>query len=104
MPRACLLVFLVHVGVQGLALTRVPVEWVRPHARFEVTAVAMSLYEREAFADPYCLPTGPTAHMPPFHPALMAATYALLGPTLALLLIMLPHWTFMVYMSDCDLD
>ena len=83
MPRACLLVFLVHVGVQGLALTRVPVEWVRPHTRFEVTAVAMSLYERGAFADPYCLPTGPTAHMPPFHPALLAATYALVGPTLA---------------------
>jgi len=83
MPRACLLVFLAHVGVQGLALTRVPVEWVRPHARFEVTAVAMSLYERGAFADPYCLPTGPTAHVPPFHPALLAATYALVGPTLA---------------------
>lgn len=83
MPRACLLVFLVHVGVQGLALTRVPERWVRPHTRFEVTAVAMSLYERGAFADPYCLPTGPTAHMPPFHPALMAGIYALLGPTLA---------------------
>ena len=82
-PRACLLVFLVHLGVQGLALTRVPERWVRPHTRFEVTAVAMSLYERGAFADPYCLPTGPTAHMPPFHPALLAATYALVGPTLA---------------------
>ena len=80
--RAFALVFLVHLGVQGLVLTRVPERWVRPHTRFEVTAVAMSLYERGAFADPYCLPTGPTAHMPPFHPALMAATYALLGPTL----------------------
>jgi hypothetical protein len=82
-PRACLLVFLVHVGLQGLALTRVPERWVRPHARFEVTAVAMSLYERGAFADPYCLPTGPTAHMPPFHPGLIAGIYVLLGPTLA---------------------
>jgi 4-amino-4-deoxy-L-arabinose transferase-like glycosyltransferase len=82
-PRACLLVFLVHVGVQGLVLTRVPEDWIRPHARFEVTAVAMSLYERGTFADPYCLPTGPTAHMPPFHPALMAGIYVLLGPTLA---------------------
>jgi hypothetical protein len=81
--RAFALVFLLHLGVQGLALTRVPERWVRPHTRFEVTAVAMSLYEKGAFADPYCLPTGPTAHMPPFHPALMAATYALLGPTLA---------------------
>jgi hypothetical protein len=45
--------------------------------------VAMSLYERGEFADPYCLPSGATAHMPPFQPALMAAIYHLLGPTLA---------------------
>jgi hypothetical protein len=44
--RAFALVFLVHLGVQGLVLTRVPERWVRPHTRFEVTAVAMSLYER----------------------------------------------------------
>jgi len=29
--------------------------------------VAFSLYEKGEFADPYCLPTGPTAHMPPLH-------------------------------------
>ena len=81
--RAFLLIFLVHLGVQGLFLTRVPTKWVLPHSRFEVSAVAMALYERGEFADPYCLPTGPTAHMPPFQPALMAAIYHLLGPTLA---------------------
>jgi hypothetical protein len=80
--RACLLVFLVHLAVQGLILTRVPTGRVRPHIRFEITAVAISLYERGAFADPYCLPTGPTAHMPPFSPALLALVYRLLGPTL----------------------
>jgi len=48
----------------------------------EVPGVALALYERGEFADPYCLPTGPTAHMPPFQPALMAAIYHLLGPTL----------------------
>ncbi len=81
--RAFLLIFLVHLGVQGLLLTRVPTDHVRPHTRGEVPAVAMALYERGEFADPYCLPTGPTAHMPPFQPALMAAIYHLLGPTLA---------------------
>ena len=45
--------------------------------------MAMSLYEKGAFADPYLLPTGPTAHVPPFHPALLAGIYRLLGPTLA---------------------
>jgi hypothetical protein len=81
--RAFLLIFLVHLGVQGLFLTRVPAQHVLPHTRWEVPAVAMALYERGEFADPYCLPTGPTAHMPPFQPALMAAIYHLLGPTLA---------------------
>ena len=81
--RAFLLVFLVHLGVQGFFLIQVAPQHVRPHTRWEVPAVAMSLYERGEFADPYCLPTGPTAHMPPFQPALIAAVYFLLGPTLA---------------------
>ena len=59
MPRrAFLLIFFVHLGVQGLFLTKVPTQWVLPHSRFEVSAVAMALYERGEFADPYCLPTG----------------------------------------------
>ncbi len=81
--RAFLLIFAVHLALQGLLLSWVDARWVVPHTRFEVTAVAMSLYERGEFANPYCLPTGPTSHMPPFHPAMMAAVYHLLGPTLA---------------------
>lgn len=81
--RAFVLVFLLHAGLHGFLLTKLDARHVAPHTRFEVTAVAMSLYERGTFADPYCLPTGPTAHMPPFHPALLAGIYHLLGPTLA---------------------
>lgn len=81
--RAFAFVFLLHVGFQGFFLTKLDARHVAPHTRFEVTAVAMSLYEKGTFADPYCLPTGPTAHMPPFHPALLAGIYHLLGPTLA---------------------
>jgi hypothetical protein len=80
--RAFLLIFVVHVGVQGYFLAKVPARHLLPHTRWEIPAVAMALYERGEFADPYCLPTGPTAHMPPFQPALMAAIYHLLGPTL----------------------
>ena len=80
--RAFLLIFLVHVGVQGYFLAKVPARYLLPHTRWEISAVAMALYERGEFADPYCLPTGPTAHMPPFQPALIAAVYHLLGPTL----------------------
>lgn len=68
-PRlAFLLVFALHVGLRALSLTRVPVRLVETHTCWEVTAVAMSLYERGEFADPYAIPTGPTAHVPPFHP------------------------------------
>ncbi len=81
--RAFALVFLLHVGLQGFFLTLLDARHVAPHTRFEVTAVAMSLYEKGTFADPYGLPTGPTAHMPPFHPALLAGIYHLFGPTLA---------------------
>lgn len=80
--QAFVLVFALHVGLQAFLLTKVPVRFVEPHTRWEVTAVAMSLYERGEFADPYAIPTGPTAHVPPFHPALIAAVYRLLGPTL----------------------
>lgn len=80
--RAFLVVFLVHLAVQCLFLSKLPVRYVQPHTRWEVNAVAIALYERGEFADPYCLPTGPTAHMPPFAPALLAALYVLLGPTL----------------------
>ena len=80
--RGFLLVFLLHVILQALFLTKVPVRYIQPHTRWEVLAVAISLYERGEFADPYALSTGPTAHMPPFHPALVATIYHLLGPTL----------------------
>jgi len=39
----------------------------RPHARYETTAIAMSLYERGEFADPYAIPPG-HAHVPPLYP------------------------------------
>ena len=81
--RGFLLIFLLHVGLHGFFLTLLDARHVAPHTRFEVTAVAMTLYEKGTFADPYGLPTGPTAHMPPFHPALFAGIYHLLGPTLA---------------------
>ena len=81
--RAFLLIFLVHVGFQAILPREVPPWYLLPHSPMEVPAAALALYERGELADPYTLPTGPTAHMPPFQPALMAAIYLLLGPTLA---------------------
>lgn len=79
--RSFLVIFVLHMGVQAYFLRRAPA-YLLPRAQMEIPQVALALYERGEFADPYCLPTGPTAHMPPFQPALMAAIYLVVGPTL----------------------
>jgi hypothetical protein len=53
-----------------------------PHTRWEIQAVAVSLVTQGTFADPYAMPTGPTAHMPPAYPALLALIYRLFGLTM----------------------
>jgi hypothetical protein len=45
--------------------------------------VASALAKRGEFADPYCLPTGPTAHLPPVMPGILAAIWRLFGMGLA---------------------
>lgn len=91
--RSFVTILLLALAVQGYFLTLVPARYIRPHTRWEIPAVAMALYERGQFADPYCLPTGPTAHMPPFFPAFMALVYRLLGPTLTAGYLI---WAFMI--------
>ena len=47
---------------------------------FETVAVARSLARNGTFADPFlAAPTGPTAHLPPLYPFLLAAVMRLLG-------------------------
>jgi 4-amino-4-deoxy-L-arabinose transferase-like glycosyltransferase len=43
--------------------------------------VAMSLLRTGRFADPYLIPSGPTAHPPPLWPAVLALVYYLFGMT-----------------------
>jgi hypothetical protein len=81
--RAFLVIFLLAFGIRGFLLTKVPDRYVRPHARWEMQAVATSLVERGEFADPYMLPTGPTAHLPPIMPAILALIWSLFGMGLA---------------------
>jgi hypothetical protein len=52
-------------GVGAAALPYVPRVALFPHTRWEVEAVAVSLPTTGILADPYALPAGPTAHMPP---------------------------------------
>jgi len=49
--------------------------------RPEPIRIAISLARNGSFADPYALPTGPTAHSAPVYPALIAPFYAIWGNT-----------------------
>jgi len=60
--------------------------WVSNHGDFyrlggEMGRVALALLRTGQFADPYMIPTGPTAHPPPFWPALLALIYYAFGMT-----------------------
>ena len=77
------LIFVLSFGVQSFFLTRVPEKYIVPHTRWEMQAVAVSLAENGTFADPYALPTGPTAHLPPVMPSILGLIYRLFGLTLA---------------------
>ncbi len=81
--RAFILIFLLALAVRGYFLTKVPREYVLPHSRWEMEAVATSLVQSGEFADPYILPTGPTAHLPPIMPGLLALIWGLFGMGLA---------------------
>jgi hypothetical protein len=61
----------------------VPREYVQPHTRWEVEAISVSLATHGTFADPYAIPTGPTAHAPPVWPFLVSLVYRVMGLTTA---------------------
>jgi 4-amino-4-deoxy-L-arabinose transferase-like glycosyltransferase len=52
-----------------------------PTAERELGAIAISLMKTGEFADPYIIPTGPTAHLPPIPPLKDSLIYRALGLT-----------------------
>lgn len=80
--RAFLILFGLSFAVQMFYLTLVDPRYIRPHTRWELQSVAVSLAETGQFADPYMIPTGPTAHLPPIPPAITGLIYRTFGLTL----------------------
>lgn len=73
-------IFLLAAAVRTLLLAL----WAPQHPDFyrlggEIGRVAMSLLHSGQFADPYMIPTGPTAHPAPLSPALLALIYHAFG-------------------------
>lgn len=79
----CVAIFVLAFAVRVSFLTKVPHYYVLPHSDWEMEAVAFSLAERGEFADPYALPTGPTAHLPPIMPFTLATIWKVFGMGLA---------------------
>lgn len=78
-----LLVFLVALAIRLFFITLIPEDALRPSTDWELDAIAMSLVTTGEFANPYVLPTGPTAHLPPIPPAILALIYRVFGITMA---------------------
>lgn len=80
--RAFAVIFLLAFAEGAALLPYVPPIALEPNTSWEVQAVAWSLATKGTFSDPYALPTGPTAHMPPAFPALLALLYEIFGLTI----------------------
>jgi hypothetical protein len=80
--RAFIIIFLLGMSFRLFFLSKVPNRHILPHDRWEDRAIATSLVERGQFADPYMIPTGPTAHLPPIVPGVHALFWILFGMNL----------------------
>jgi hypothetical protein len=76
---AFLILFLLGFSVRVGTLTLIPSDLIPPNPDWETGAVALALLERGEFADPYLIPTGATAHVPPIQVGFFALLYKVLG-------------------------
>ncbi len=77
--RAFVIIFLLGFSIRLFFLTKVSERYILPHDRWESQAIATAIVERGEFADPYMVPTGPTAHLPPLVPGRIALFWVFFG-------------------------
>ena len=80
--RPCLGVFAVALAVRLFFLTLIPTDMLHPSTDWELDAIAMSLVTEGQFANPYIEPTGPTAHLAPIPPLILALIFKIFGITM----------------------
>ena len=81
--RSFLVIFLLFFSVRFHQLMKIPSRDLIPSADRELGAIAISLMKTGQFADPYKIPTGPTAHLPPIYPTIVSVIYRWFGLTTA---------------------
>ena len=79
--RACILVFVVAL-VFRLAWV-VATDQIHEFPRKEMVKIAMTFAERGELADPYAVPTGPTAVVPPVYPIFLGLIFRIFGTGVA---------------------
>ncbi|MBM3126805.1 MAG: hypothetical protein FJZ87_17350, partial [Chloroflexi bacterium] len=72
-------IFILAFGIRAYSWKRIPP--LLPSTEREMGAIAQSLAETGQFANPYVIETGPTAHLPPIPPAILALVLSVLGRT-----------------------
>jgi hypothetical protein len=77
--RAFFVLLLVGLALRLSLLPFFPKGAIPPNPNWETGAVAISLARTGAFSDPYLIPTGPTAHVPPLYVGAMSLVYRALG-------------------------
>jgi hypothetical protein len=80
--RAFAVVFVVAFAVRCVMLLYTPPEYVGPVSPNEPGRVAQSLVQSGQYADPYLVPTGPTAHPLPVYTGLVALLFEVFGVTM----------------------
>ena len=75
------LIFILSFAVRVDELMKIPSRYLVPNSGWELSAIAISLMETGQFANPYMIPTGPTAHLPPVYPAIFSLIYKVFGLT-----------------------
>ena len=78
---AFILIFMLAFRVRSAELSKIPSRYMRPNPGWELSSIAISLFNGEGFANPYMITTGPTAHLPPIYPYLVSFIYRIYGLT-----------------------
>ena len=106
--RTCLALFVLSLSLRLGLFLYIPESLIPPNPDWETGAVSISLATRGEFADPYIIPTGPTAHMPPVNVAVMSVIYralglGYLGGLVRWILVMVAYaalWALMPWLGD----
>jgi hypothetical protein len=79
--RSFFVIFLLSFAIRVNQLNQIHSRYLIPDASRELGAIAIALMETGQFANPYMIPTGPTAHLPPIIPFIISMIYRWFGLT-----------------------